>query len=143
MENLKKTVCAIAEYFEEVKSLKEAGLDIVKFAAHKQLYDMFMLGLIETFGFHEAMAIIKNANEGRTSDRDIEILHNLIFPEAVSEPEFVEEQKEPEVEQKKPVNREEKRITSSYFVNDKEVDRETFLKFAEDFEVFGDLFTLR
>lgn len=70
----------LADYFSEVKSLKEAGIDIHKLDAHKRLYDMHLQNLIGVFGLNETIAMVNQAYAGKVSQKDLEVLYDLLYP---------------------------------------------------------------
>lgn len=137
--NFKETVVNLAEYFAEVKNLKEAGIDIIKLEAHKKLYDFALTQMIELYGFHETMAIIKNAYDNKISERDLNVLEDLVFP-SKSTPEHVSAAEEtfnvasnyeaPQI----------KENTPKYFINGEEVSAKEFDAVADKFR---DGFNLR
>ena len=139
MTNFKETVRSLAAYFEEVKSLKEAGLDLMKFDAHNSLYKMLLERLIGTYGYNEMIAMLKYADENKTTDRDLEILYDLLYPsDEHPRPVMDEEEKEvpceeglgklqeendecaPKQEYEKPA------FTAKFFINDEEVTEADF-----------------
>ena len=141
MTNFKETVRSLAAYFEEVKSLKEAGLDLMKFDAHNSIYKMYLSLLIETYGYNEMVAMIKYADENKTTDRDLEILYDLLYPQADNPRPVMDEEKKdapceeglgklpeekdectPQKEYEKPS------FTAKFYVNNKEVTEEEFDK---------------
>lgn len=136
MTNFKETVRSLAAYFEEVKSLKEAGLDLMKFDAHNSLYKMFLERLIETYGYNEMIAILKYADENKTTDRDLEILYDLLYPsDEHPRPVMDEEEKgtpykaEDAPCEKECVKEYEKpTFTAKFFINDEEVTEADFNK---------------
>lgn len=141
MTNFKETVRSLAAYFEEVKSLKEAGLDLMKFDAHNSIYKMYLGLLVETYGYNEMVAMLKYADENKTTDRDLEILYDLLYPsDEHPRPVMDEEEKDapcegglgklpeekdecaPRKEYEKPT------FTAKFYVNNKEVTEEEFDK---------------
>lgn len=136
MTNFKETVRSLAAYFEEVKSLKEAGLDLIKFDAHNSLYKMLLERLVETYGYNEMIAVLKYADENKTTDRDLEILYDLLHPsdkytrpvmdgeekDAPCKAEDVPCEKECVKEYEKPS------FTAKFFINDEEVTEADFNK---------------
>ena len=115
----KETMTALHEYFTELKDLKEAGLDLIKFDAHKTLYNIVIKNLIEQYGFDEAGVMIQNAYEGKVSDSDLDALYHLV--RIASSEESVPEEPVKEEAQK-------------YFVDDKPVTKEEYEKALEDVE---------
>lgn len=113
----KETMTALHEYFTELKDLKEAGLDLIKFDAHKTLYNIVIKNLIEQYGFDEAGVMIQNAYEGKVSDSDLDALYHLIG--AANTDENIPEE---------PVKEE----SPKYFVDDKPVSKEEYEKALED-----------
>ena len=141
MTNFKETVRSLAAYFEEVKSLKEAGLDLMKLDAHNSLYKMLLERLIETYGYNEIIAMLKYADENKTTDRDLEILYDLLYPsDEYPRPMLDEEEKDvsceeglgklpEEKDECAPRNEYEKPIfTAKFFINDEEVTEADFNK---------------
>ena len=141
MTNFKETVRSLAEYFEEVKSLKEAGLDLMKFDAHNSIYKMYLGLLVETYGYNEMIAMLKYADENKTTDRDLEILYDLLYPQ-VENPRPVTDEEEKnspceeglgklpeEKDECAPRNEYEKpAFTAKFFINDEEVTEADFNK---------------
>lgn len=126
MTNFKETVRSLAAYFEEVKSLKEAGLDLMKFDAHNSLYKMLLEHLIETYGYNEAIAMLKYADENKTTDRDLEILYDLLYPSDEHPRPMLDEEEKDECAPKKEY--EKPSFTAKFYVNNKEVTEEEFDK---------------
>ena len=129
----KETVRSFANYFIELKELKEAGIDLSKLDVHVMLYQMCVENLFKEYGFREATLMLKYAADNKVSDRDLEILYNLIYPEGEpdalyseeSEPETTSSGKEctvPETEEVKPV------FTSKFYVNGEEVTEDEYKK---------------
>lgn len=113
----KETMTALHEYFTELKDLKEAGLDLIKFDAHKTLYNIVIKNLIEQYGFDEAGVMIQNAYEGKVSDSDLDALYHLIG--AANTDENIPEES---IKEESP----------KYFVDDKPVSKEEYEKALED-----------
>ena len=130
--NFKETVVSLAEYFAEVKSLKEAGIDIVKLDAHKKLYDIVLQQMIAFYGFHETAAIVKNAFDGKMSDHDLDVLTDLIFP--TTEPAETEQMGEQNVEDSSYEAPQVSETSPKYFINGKEVTAEEFDTMTKKFE---------
>ena len=136
MTNFKETVRSLAAYFEEVKSLKEAGLDLMKFDAHNSIYKMFLGLLVETYGYNEMIAMLKYADENKTTDRDLEILYDLLYPsDEHPRPVMDKEEKDDPCEaedtpcEKECPNEYEKpSFTAKFFINNKEVTEADFNK---------------
>lgn len=134
MTNFKETVRSLAAYFEEVKSLKEAGLDLMKFDAHNSLYKMLLERLIETYGYNEIIAMLKYADENKTTDRDLEILYDLLYPsDEYPRPMLDEEEKDaPCKAEDAPCEKEcakeyeKPTFTTKFFINDEEVTEADF-----------------
>lgn len=114
----KETMTALHEYFTELKDLKEAGLDLIKFDAHKTLYNIVIKNLIEQYGFDEAGVMIQNAYDGKISDSELKELYHLV---EVNDEEDISEE---------PVKEE----APKYFVDDKPVTKEEYEKALEDVE---------
>lgn len=136
MTNFKETVRSLAAYFEEVKSLKEAGLDLMKLDAHSSLYKMLLERLIETYGYNEIIAMLKYADENKVTDRDLEILYDLLYP-SDEHPRPVMDEEEKNVSckadntpcEKECVKEYEKpTFTAKFFINDEEVTEADFNK---------------
>ena len=136
MTNFKETVRSLAAYFEEVKSLKEAGLDLMKFDAHNSIYKMFLGLLVETYGYNEMIAMLKYADENKTTDRDLEILYDLLYPsDEYPRPVMDEEEKDsPCKAEDAPCEKEctkeyeKPAFTAKFFINDEEVTEADFNK---------------
>ena len=136
MTNFKETVRSLAAYFEEVKSLKEAGLDLMKFDAHNSLYKMLLERLIETYGYNEMIAMLKYADENKVTDRDLEILYDLLYPsDEYPRPMLDEEEKDaPCKAEDAPCEKEctkeyeKPTLTAKFFINNKEVTEADFNK---------------
>lgn len=136
MTNFKETVRSLATYFEEVKSLKEAGLDLMKFDAHNSIYKMYLGLLIETYGYNEMIAMLKYADENKTTDRDLEILYDLLYPQVENpRPVMDEEEKDaPCKAEDAPCEKEctkeyeKPTFTAKFFINDEEVTEADFNK---------------
>ena len=136
MTNFKETVRSLAAYFEEVKSLKEAGLDLMKFDAHNSIYKMYLGLLVEIYGYNEIIAMLKYADENKTTDRDLEILYDLLYPsDEYPRPMLDEEEKDAPCKaedapcEKECVKEYEKpAFTAKFFINDKEVTEADFNK---------------
>ena len=136
MTNFKETVRSLAAYFEEVKSLKEAGLDLMKFDAHNSIYKMYLGLLVETYGYNEMVAMLKYADENKTTDRDLEILYDLLYPQ-VENPRPVMDEEEKDApckaedapcEKECPKEYEKPTFTAKFFINDEEVTEADFNK---------------
>lgn len=145
MTNFKETVRSLAAYFEEVKSLKEAGLDLMKFDAHNSLYKMLLERLIKTYGYNETIAMLKYADENKATDRDLEILYDLLYPsDEYPRPMLDEEGKNTPCEEglgKLPEEKDEcaprkeyekPSFTAKFFINDEEVTEADFNKATKD-----------
>ena len=129
MTNFKETVRSLAAYFEEVKSLKEAGLDLMKFDAHNSIYKMFLGLLVETYGYNEMIAMLKYADENKTTDRDLEILYDLLYPQVENpHPVIDEEEKDAPCEKECAKEYEKPTFTTKFFINDEEVTEADFNK---------------
>lgn len=136
MTNFKETVRSLAAYFEEVKSLKEAGLDLMKFDAHNSIYKMYLGLLVETYGYNEMIAMLKYADENKTTDRDLEILYDLLYPsDEHPRPMLDEEEKDAPCEgsnvpcEKECTKEYEKpTFTAKFFINNEEVTEADFNK---------------
>ena len=136
MTNFKETVRSLAAYFEEVKSLKEAGLDLMQFDAHNSIYKMFLGLLVETYGYNEMIAMLKYADENKTTDRDLEILYDLLYPsDEYPRPVMDEEEKDsPCKAEDAPCEKEcakeyeKPAFTAKFFINDEEVTEADFNK---------------
>lgn len=136
MTNFKEIVRSLAAYFEEVKSLKEAGLDLMKFDAHNSLYKMLLERLIETYGYNEIIAMLKYADENKTTDRDLEILYDLLYPsDEYPRPMLDEEEKDAlckaedaPCEKKCAKEYEKPTLTAKFFINNEEVTEADFNK---------------
>lgn len=140
MTNFKETVRSLAAYFEEVKSLKEAGLDLMKFDAHNSIYKMFLGLLVETYGYNEMIAMLKYADENKTTDRDLEILYDLLYPsDEHPRPVMDEEEKDApcegsnvSCEKECPKEYEKPTFTAKFFINNEEVTEADFNKATKD-----------
>ena len=140
MTNFKETVRSLAAYFEEVKSLKEAGLDLMKFDAHNSLYKMLLERLIETYGYNEMIAMLKYADGNKATDRDLEILYDLLYPSDEHPRPVMDEEKDAPCEEglgKLPEEKDEcapkkeyekPAFTAKFFINDEEVTEADFNK---------------
>lgn len=141
MTNFKETVRSLAAYFEEIKSLKEAGLDLMKLDAHNSLYKMLLERLIETYGYNEIIAMLKYADENKTTDRDLEILYDLLYPsDEYPRPMLDEEEKDAPCEEglgKLPEEKDEcvskeeyekPTFAAKFFINNEEVTEADFNK---------------
>ena len=120
----KETMLALNEYFTELKDLKNAGLDLIKFDAHKSLYNIAVKNLIETFGFDEANIMIQNAFEGKVSDVELDNLYKIVCP---METEFSGPEPDPEV-------KESEEDAPKYFIDDKPVSKEEYEEALKDVE---------
>ena len=120
----KETMLALNEYFTELKDLRNAGLDLIKFDAHKSLYNIVVKNLIETFGFDEAGVMVQNAYEGKISDAELNHLYKIVCPTEteISGPEPDSEVKESEEN------------APMYFVDDKPVSKEEYEEALKDVE---------
>lgn len=113
----KETMTALHEYFTELKDLKNAGLDLIKFDAHKTLYNIVIKNLIDTYGFDEAGAMVQYAYDGKVSEEELNNLFAVVCPEPddkYSEPENTD------------VPSETGENSSNYFVNNKAVSKKVF-----------------
>ena len=136
MTNFKETVRSLAAYFEEVKALKEAGLDLMKFDAHNSIYKMYLGLLVETYGYNEMIAMLKYADENKTTDRDLEILYDLLYPsDEHPRPVMDEEEKDTSCkaedapcEKECAKEYEKPSFTAKFFINDEEVTEADFNK---------------
>lgn len=120
----KETMLALNEYFTELKDLKNAGLDLIKFDAHKSLYNIVVKNLIETFGFDEAGVMVQNAYEGKISDAELDHLYEIVCP---METEFSGTEPDPEV-------KESEENVPKYFIDDKPVSKEEYEEALKDVE---------
>lgn len=78
--NFNQTMRDLATYFQEVKELKEAGIDICKLLAHKTLYDAYLQQLIAVYGFNGVLAMLQYAEKNKVTDQDLKILYDLMYP---------------------------------------------------------------
>lgn len=112
----KETMAALHEYFTELKDLKNAGLDLIKFDAHKSLYNIVVKNLIETYGFDEAGAMVQYAYDGKVTEEDLDTLFRVVCPVDTTPVPAPEEDNTPV----------ETCEGSNYFVNDKPVSKKEF-----------------
>ena len=120
----KETMLALNEYFTELKDLRNAGLDLIKFDAHKSLYNIVVKNLIETFGFDETGVMVQNAYEGKTSDAELNNLYEIVCP---AEVELSGPEPDPEV-------KESEENVPMYFIDDKPVSKEEYEEALKDVE---------
>lgn len=120
----KETMLALNEYFTELKDLKNAGLDLIKFDAHKSLYNIAVKNLIETFGFDEANIMIQNAFEGKVSDVELDNLYKALCPVEIN---HYGPEPDPEV-------KESEENAPKYFIDDKPVSKEEYEEALKDVE---------
>lgn len=116
----KETMNALCEYFAELKDLKTAGLDIIKLAPHKSLYNLYLRELIETYGLEVTDLMLQKAYEQQLSDKEIDSLWTFIFDETnvnAAEPET-------------PVDN----STAKYYIDDKAVTKEEYEKALDEVE---------
>ena len=118
-------VNTLIEYFKEVKDLKEGGIDITKFAAHKSLYAIVCQDLYNKYGIGTATEILKYADNPQIGT--IQDLYNYVRDYTIKE-------KSPKVEEKvvatdkKPCSTEN---NSKFIINGKKVSEQEYNKTIE------------
>ena len=82
-------VAQLRQYFEDLRALKVAGLDLIKLDAHNELYKMFLEYIMETTSHDTMIEIVKLADSNYPlTQEDLSIVHKRLFP---NDPLYVED----------------------------------------------------
>lgn len=116
------------DYFKELNSLKDAGIDLTKLAAHKVLYQMYLAELFNKIGVEKTTQMVNFAN---TPVGDLHTLYDTLFDQ--------QEVDDPVVAARNPEHK--PRTTEMYFADGKKIDKETYDQmYAEFSKMFDEMF---